>query len=145
MTTRSDIVNTARDYLGTPFHHAGRLPGVGMDCVGLPICIMRELGMIAADFDVPNYVVVPDGKTMLKLCREYLWPIQQIDTRVGDLVVFATDVYPQHVGIIGNYQHGGFSIIHAANNASPPRVIETRLMFSRRMRFVAAFMFPGIA
>ena len=145
MTTRADIVSTARSFIGTPFHHMGRLPGVGLDCVGIPICVMRELGMVAADFDVPNYVGAPDGKTMLATCREFLTPIAQIDTRIGDLTVFATDMHPQHVGVIGNYQHGGFSIIHAANNAVPPRVIETRLMFGRRMRFVAAFAFPGMA
>jgi hypothetical protein len=65
----------------------------------------------------------------------------------GDIAVLITDLLPQHLGLLGDYRHGGLSIIHACNARScvPPRVIETRLMFSRALRFVAAFEFPGIA
>lgn len=143
MIKRDDIVSVARSYLGTPFHHAARLPGVGMDCAGVLICAARELGLVAPDFDVPAYVQSPDG-SMLKWFRLYMTPVSQGEMQPGDAVVFITDVIPQHLGVLGDYAHGGLSVIHAANNARPARVIETRLMFSRSMRFVAAGAFPGI-
>jgi hypothetical protein len=41
---------------------------------------------------------------------------------------------------VGDYVHGGPSIIHAINGRG---VVETRLMFSAGMRFVAGFALPA--
>lgn len=144
MSTRADVVRVARSYLETPWHHMGRLPGVGLDCAGVPVCVARELGQVAPDFDVPAYTPTPDGREMLEWCNTYMTPVAREDMQPGDVVVLITDVYPQHMAILGDYVHGGLSIIHAANAAHPPRVIETRLMWSRTQRFVAAFAMPGI-
>lgn len=144
MTTRADVVRVARSYIDTPFHHMARLPGVGLDCAGVLICASRELGLVASDFDLPAYTPTPDGRTMLEWCDKYMTRIEQSAMQPGDAIVLITDVHPQHLGILGDYLHGGFSIIHAANSATPPRVIETRLMFSRVQRFVAAYSLPGI-
>ena len=144
MKTRTDIVRTARSFIGTPFHHMGRLPGVGIDCAGVLVCAARELDLVAAAFDVPAYTPTPDGRAMLRWCEEYMTQVSQADMRPGDAILLITDLYPQHLGILGDYAHGGLSIIHAANNANPPRVIETRLMFSRSQRFVAAYALPGV-
>jgi cell wall-associated NlpC family hydrolase len=38
------VVTAAERYIGTPFHHQGRLPGVGLDCIGLVLCALREAG-----------------------------------------------------------------------------------------------------
>lgn len=35
MVTRKAIVNAARSWLGTPYHHQASLRGVGCDCLGL--------------------------------------------------------------------------------------------------------------
>ena len=145
MTSRLDIVRVARSYLGTPFAHAQRVPGVGIDCAGLLICVARELGLVAPTFDLPAYDSTPDGKSMLLWCDKVMTRIDRVDLRVGDAMVLITDLRPQHLGIVGDYVHGGFSIIHAAATAFPPRVIETRLMFGRSMRLVAGYSFPGMA
>lgn len=145
MVTRIDVVRTARSYIGTAFHHCGRAPGVGIDCAGVVICTMRELGLAPPGFDVPPYIPIPDGKSMLAQCDEYLTRVTQAAMQPGDVVVLITDQHPQHLGILADYQHGGLSIIHAATNAHPPRVIETRLMFSRAMRYVASYSLPSIA
>lgn len=144
MSIRDDIVAAARGYLGTPFHHRGRLPGVGLDCAGILVCAARELGLVGPAFDVPEYTPTPDGRTMLEWCDRHMTPIDRADMQPGDAIVMITDVFPQHLGILGDYRHGGLSLIHAANNAHPPRVIETRLMFSRVQRFVAAYALPGV-
>jgi hypothetical protein len=141
----SAIAEAARRYLGTPFHHMGRAPGVGLDCAGVLICAARDLGLVAADFDVPPYARVPDGGSLLRWCDQYMTRIPQGDMRAGDAVVVIVDRDPQHLGILGDYRHGGFSIIHAVSRADGSgSVVETRLMFSRAMRFVAAYRFPGV-
>lgn len=131
--------------MGTPFHHMGRLPGVGLDCAGILICSARELGLVAPDFDVPSYLPTPDGRSMLKWCKQYMGvKVSKDSIQPGDAIVLITDKDPQHLGILGDNLNGGLSIIHACNASHPPRVIETRLMFSRILRFVAAYSFPGI-
>ena len=145
MTTRADVVRVARSYLGTPFHHMGRLPGVGLDCAGVLICASRELGLVAPDYDLPAYTTWPDGHSMLEWATARMSRVQQKDMAPGDAIMLIVDRFPQHLGILGDYLHGGLSLIHAANNAKPPRVIETRLLLSRTQRFVATFSLPGIA
>lgn len=145
MTDRADVVRVARSYVGTPWHHRGRQPGVALDCAGVILCAARELGLVAPDFDVPDYTPAPDGHTLLDWCKRYMTPVQREAMEPGDVIVLVTDTHPQHLGILGDYRHGGLSIVHSANNAHPPRVIETRLMFNRRARYVASFVLPGIA
>jgi hypothetical protein len=61
----------------------------------------------------------------------------------GDVVVIAFDRAPGHLGIVGDYLHGGLSIVHALAGACG-RVVETRLEFSRSMRFVRAYRLPRV-
>lgn len=142
MTTRAQIVQEAREWLDTPFHHQARLHRVGVDCVGLVIGVCRSLGLIDPDFDVTAYPRVPDGSSFMHLADQYMDRIDFADAQPGDAVVVSFDLDPQHIGILGDYRHGGFSIIHASSEAG--RVIETRLMFSDHMRFVAAFSLRGV-
>lgn len=144
MSTRADVVRVARSYIGTPWHHMARRPGVGLDCAGVIVCVARELGLVVADFDGPAYKPTPDGEAMVATCKKHMLPVSREAMQPGDVIVIITDAFPQHMAILGDYVHGGLSIIHAANNAHPPRVIETRLMWSRAQRFVAAFALPGI-
>ena len=130
-------VRMAREYLGTPYHHQARLKGHGIDCVGLVVCVARELGVLPFDVDVTGYSRIPDGKALMHHLHAHMDAVDQRDMQPGDVICVAFDKWPQHVGILGNYIHGGLSIIHADNQRG--QVIETRLMFSDAMRFVAAF------
>ena len=49
MITSQQIVDEARRCIGTPWHHAGRLRGVGLDCAGLLVVVMAELGIAIID------------------------------------------------------------------------------------------------
>lgn len=133
------IVETARSWIGTPFHHQARCKGAGVDCVGLVLCVAKELGYVAQDFDVLGYSRRPDGVTLMHHLHAQLDEVSQADMRPGDVVCVAFDALPQHVGVVGDYLHGGLSIIHA--DSRHKRVVETRLMFGAAMRFVAAFRF----
>ena len=142
MTTRADVVTQAREWIGTPFQHQQRTKGVAVDCAGLVIGVCRALGLVAPAFDVGGYARQPDGVSLIKTCNEYMTPVREDDMQPGDAVVVAYDKAPGHMGILGDYRHGGLSIIHAA--MKPPRVIETRLLFTKQMRFIAAYRLPGI-
>ena len=140
--SRQEVVSSARSWLDTPFHHQGRCKGVGVDCIGLVLGVARELALVPPDFEITGYARNPDGVSLMAHAERHMQPLPFAQMQAGDVVVVRFDRDPQHFGVLGNYLHGGLSIIHAAGAVG--RVIETRLMFSAAMRFVAAFQLPGV-
>jgi cell wall-associated NlpC family hydrolase len=140
--TRAAIVAEARSWLGTPWVHQHRTKGVAVDCAGLVIGVARALGIVPACFDVNGYSRWPDG-TLAELCAAHMRRVPQAAMQPGDVLVLAMQTDPQHLGIVGDYRHGGLSLIHAASIAG--RVIETRLMFARNLQFRGAYALPGVA
>ncbi len=147
MIERAEIVSCARALIGTPYRAKARLPGPngGTDCIGLPIMVSWETGGKPRTFDIQGYSMQPDG-TMLSVCREHLIEIGRAEMGLGDLPVLRYGKEPHHVGIVGDYRHGGFSIIHAENYRYH-RVVEHRLWLGDGdpMQFVTAFRMPGVA
>lgn len=138
---RQKIVTAARGWLGTRFHHQGRVRGVGCDCAGLVVGVARELGL--SDFDMTGYARQPDGFMLRHVCDENMTAIPVSDIAPGDVLLFRFEADPQHLAIVGDYAHGGLSIIHAY--APSRKVIETRLDDAWRARIVAAYRLPGVA
>lgn len=139
---RADIVSEARTHIGTPWVHQGRTPGLALDCAGLLIVVARSLELVGQDFDINGYSRIPDG-TMLRWCDEHMQRLPDIE--LGAALVLATKDEPQHMGIVGDYLHGGWSLIHSCNAAKPPRVIETRLMFASNLKLRGIYRMPGVA
>lgn len=128
--------------IGTPFQHQARMPGVGLDCAGLVIAVARRLGLVPANFDITGYQRTPDGLSLERNCDAHLVRIAAADLDGGDVVLIAWgDGDPHHVGIVADYLHGGLSMVHAEGRRHK-RVIETRLLFGRSMRLVAAYRLP---
>lgn len=144
--TRADVITEARSWLDTPYIHQHREKGHGVDCVGLPIGVSRALDLVAADFDVTGYSPNPDGKTLLELCDRYMTRVPTWAMKPGHVLVLRFDQYPQHMGILGDYLHGGLSLIHAfAHSNGKGRVVEHRLdAHARVMRPVQAYALPGV-
>ena len=46
MITREAFVAAVRGFIGTPYRHLGRLPGVALDCAGLVHCGLAECGLV---------------------------------------------------------------------------------------------------
>lgn len=143
--TRAEIVETAREWIDTPFAPQGRTKGSACDCAGLVICVPRECGLVAPDFDVLGYSQKADGTSMVAQCRAYMDEIPPEDALPGDVVAIAFDARTQHLGILADYKYGGLSLIHASNSIDRPRVVEHRLMPHHRMSIRAAFRFRGIS
>jgi cell wall-associated NlpC family hydrolase len=140
---RSTIVATARSLIGTPFRHQGR-DERGLDCAGLLIVVAWRCGIWPAGRDVNGYGRIPDGRTLRALCDESMTPIERDALTPGDAILVCwRDGLPQHLGIAGDYRHGGLSMIHAEERRRAS-VIETRLMFDIHMRYVAAYRMPEV-
>ena len=114
----SALVEAARAYIGTPFHHQGRVRGVGVDCVGLVVCAARDAGYTVKDTTV--YARDPDGASLVGALSEQMQPVEG-GWMPGDVLTFwvVKPGLPQHVGI-----YAGETVIHAPIGR---RVAEHRL------------------
>lgn len=146
MSQRTEIVAAARALVGTPYRAHARVPGPngGTDCIGLPIMVAWECALKPRTFDIQGYSMKPDG-SMLPLCHDLMASIPRDAMQIGDVVVVRYGKEPHHIGVLGDYRHGGLSIIHAENDRHC-KVIEHRLSFGMGdpMSFVAAFRLPGV-
>lgn len=122
--TPSTVVDRARDYIGTPFHHQQRAKGYGVDCVGLIVCAARDAGYAVRD--VTDYSRLPDGKTLVGMLSAQLDTVR-LGWEPGDVMTFwvTKPGLPQHVGIFAYHPDRNWpSLIHAPIGR---RVAEHRL------------------
>lgn len=54
MSTRAVVLAEARSWLGTPYHHQGRIKGAGVDCAMILVDIYHTCGLIP-DIDPKPY------------------------------------------------------------------------------------------
>ncbi len=147
IVTREAIVESGRGLLKTPYVTHQRLPGLtgGIDCIGVPIVVGRQVGSFAPDFDVNGYSMQPDG-SMLPLCDRYMQcRVSKAEMQPGDaLVVSWGDDRAHHVGIVAPHTTyiGHLALIHAYPKQK--MVVEHRIEFNNFMRFVSAYRFPGV-
>lgn len=143
--TAAQIVALARARLGVRYQHQGRSNGQAFDCAGLPIDIGRELGLDVQD--VAGYGRTPVPAKMRAALDANLERVHGASTamQVGDIAWLRFDREPQHLAIVGDYLHGGFSLIHAYNGAGLCKVIEHRLDATWLERIVAVWRYRGIA
>ena len=110
MVTRADIVAAARTWIGVRWQHQGRTRH-GIDCIGLPVVVAFELGLIAA-MPAADYPRRPNGTFLARFRETALIEILPNQVQSGDVLVFAQQTAPCHCGILTTL-HGESAIIHA--------------------------------
>jgi NlpC/P60 family putative phage cell wall peptidase len=138
--TRAEIVAEARSWLGTRFHHQGRLKGVGVDCAGLVVGVAEAMGMTVQDQS--DYSRFPDGEMLEQVCDQQMTRVPLSEIQPGDILLMRFEQDPQHLAIVGDYEFGGLSIIHSYIQARG--VVETRLDDAWLGRVFAAYRLPGV-
>lgn len=134
----SRLVEIARSYLGTPFHHQGRLPGVGLDCAGVVVCAARELGI--AVNDVQGYGRIPSNGLFPAAVEGHCDKIPQGMVQPGDLMMFAFRAEPQHIAVVS--QVAPTMLIHAYSDVG--RVVENRLDDAWQKRLRGCYRLRGV-
>lgn len=130
---REAFVAVARSYVGTPFHHGGRLPGVGLDCIGVPACAARARGFAVRD--MLAYPLRPNGM-LRKIIEERL--VKVSDKLPGDLLLMAFNgLPPHHLAIFA-----GKTIIHA--HVAARKCVEQDWTQYWGARTVVIFRFPEL-
>ena len=135
--TGSQIVDEARTWINTPFHHQGRVKSVGVDCAGVVIGTADALGLISSFEDKP-YAKSPSANQLRTTLKNYMIEIPVSEALPGDVLLFAFDREPQHVGFLTD-----IGILHAY--AQVRKCIEHSLDDTWGKRIRGAYRFKGIA
>lgn len=137
-----NVVQIARSWLGTPYHHQASCRGVGADCLGLVRGVLREL--YGNDAEVPpaysrDWAEASQTETMLDAAKRHLASVEVDNINAGDVVIFRyrRRTLAKHAGIMTDHSH----FIHAMEGGP---VSEVALTHWWRRRIAAAFSFPGI-
>lgn len=139
-----NVEDTARSFVGTPFRHQGRIPGVGLDCVGVVAKTAHLLGI--SDYDWTNYQRRASwaGEFESHFSRN-MDRVRVPDIRAGHVAIFRQEGFPCHCGVIGSRSGRGLSLIHAY---LPRRaVVEEDFIgeWTAGDRIMAAFAYRGVA
>lgn len=125
----SQIIDCARSYLNTPFRHRGR-NRAGIDCAGLVICTLTDLGLMPNEYLEQLYSRVPKLGLVPSTLDRFFSKVSAIEA--GDLIVFSFLNNPCHVGFFT-----GDTIIHAYEERG--KVIEDDYLLKWERRFNSAY------
>lgn len=152
------VIAEARCWIGTRFHHQGRLKGGvsggGCDCLGLLIGVASALQLKSRVRDVSgaqlplvacdgaDYGMIPDSARLLEGLQSHLF---WVDGEMGlaDVLLMNIDGAPQHLGLASQLQDGAWGVIHAYAGAG--KVVEHRLDRGWRRRVTAVFRIADLA
>lgn len=140
--TRDAIVQAARSWLGTPYHHQAALSGVGCDCLGLVRGVWRTL--YGDDVEVPasysrDWADASGVETMLDGAARHLIAIAPHQAAAGDVLIFRlrTGCVAKHAAILS----GADTFVHAMEGGPVSEVV---LSAWWRRRIAGAFQFPSL-
>lgn len=127
------FIAAARGSVGTRFQHGGRLPGVGLDCIGVIVCAAQAAGY--ATQDRKAYPLRPNGELQPELDRQM---VRVTERAPGDVLLMRFEGDPHHLAI-----YTGETLIHAYAQAK--KCVEQPFSQWWAARTVAAYRFPEIA
>ena len=113
MMKNLEAVDEAMTWLGTPYHHQGRVKGVGVDCATLLCEVYEAVGLIE-HYDPGPY---PPDWHMHQMGQRYLEHIQKFcvqvtDPQPGDIVLYHFGKCISHAAIVIEWPTIIHSYIH---------------------------------
>ena len=119
---REAVITEARTWLGTPYHHHGRLKGVGVDC-GQSLCAIYEAAGVTAPIDPGTYSTAWHLHRNEELYVQWLERVGAVRTeqpQAGDVALFRFGRTFSHGGVLVDRHTVLHAYVHQA-------VILTRL------------------
>lgn len=145
MIKRSTIIPTARTYCGVKWEHQGRNKDVGIDCIGLPVLVARDLGLEVRD--VQGYGRTSEGRQLIKELDKSLVRLKPMGRKDGSVLVFQDALMPMHVA---------FYYLRKMEGRLEPYIIHSQMGFFGRdgkvvdvpltddMKVIAEYDLPGV-
>lgn len=142
MPTRQQIVEAARQWLGTPYLHQASICGTGTDCLGLIRGVYRDLfGFEPENIPpyTPNWAEMSREETLADAGSRHLRAISPFSAHEGDVLLFRFRMGSpaKHAAIKSNDK----MMIHAYSGRA---VCETYITSWWERRIAYAFKFPGL-
>lgn len=131
---RSEISAAAFAMVGTPFHPQARMPGVGLDCIGVVVCVARQLGIPHSDLTA--YPMRPNG--MLQPLLDAQLVRVKREPQEGDVLLMSFDGEPHHVAVMVD----GNRIVHAYSTVR--KCVVQSYTDHWRAKVRAVYEFPGV-
>lgn len=100
---RSDVIREAMTWLGTPWHHRGRVKGVGVDCAQFLALVYEAAGAIAP---VPeqhypvDWHLSREEPRFLAEVRRHAVPVPEASALPGDVAMFNFGRHAAHGAIV---------------------------------------------
>jgi NlpC/P60 family putative phage cell wall peptidase len=136
---RCAVIASAETWLGTPYHHAARLKGVGCDCLTLLAEVYHAAGIIPL-IEIPYYP--PDWhlhrgvERYIDGMRDYAHEIVGAQPAPGDVALFRFGRCFSHGAIVTEWPR----LIHAWHAGGVMRGDATQsLLTGRAVRFFSPF------
>jgi NlpC/P60 family putative phage cell wall peptidase len=108
---RAAVVAEAASWIGTPFHHAGRIKGGGVDCLMLLAEVYERAGVtghVAPPFYVPDWHLHRDAERYVEGLLSYARPIDG-PPLPGDVALFRFGRTFSHGAIVADWPR----LVHA--------------------------------
>ncbi|MEE9451183.1 MAG: NlpC/P60 family protein [Gammaproteobacteria bacterium] len=143
MILRRAILRETTTWLGTPWHHQGRIKANtqfkgGVDCAGLIIAIGNQFNVLSeAHFDYRAYGQELQQNFLRKQFEKYLIPVD--NPQGGDILLLLIGQKIQHAGLL-TFSN---TLIHACSQAGC--VIESRLTDKFWQRVVGTYRYPRLS
>src|SRR5208283_5940831 len=113
---RAAVVAAARSWIGTPYHHAADVKGVGVDCALILVRVFCDLGLVEP-FDPRPYtrdwMVHRDEERYLGFLLARAKIVEA--PGAGDVILFRVGAFYGHGGIGTKTEH--WTIVHALAKA----------------------------
>ncbi len=142
--SNEEIITEARSWLETPFHHQGRVRGVGVDCIGLIVEVARALklpsasGGLVADYDERDYPREPDGERLqMMLGRHFIQDEREKSNEGNNFPPRRSQRFrlPHEGGVTNDVRIGLFRMRHQPQHVG--------LVFSEQCAVGSEKSFPG--
>lgn len=131
----ADIVAAARECLGTPFAHQGRILNRALDCAGVAVHAARQCGHEVSEPSA--YSRMPNNAMLEYWLGQQPFLERATVPQAGDLLLMRFTGEPQHLAVFT-----GENIVHAYESVG--KVVEHILDAKWRRRIVAVYRFKGV-
>jgi len=138
------VVDAARGWLGTPYHHQAAVKGAGCDCLGLIRGVYAEVLGQVPESPPPysrDWGEMRGEETLILAARRHLREVGKQALRPGDVLIFRmkTGAIAKHAGIVTAIRDGAPTrLIHAQEGVG---VTEINLSRWWKRRIAAVFRF----
>jgi cell wall-associated NlpC family hydrolase len=101
---RQRVVEVAKSWLHTPYHHMGRVKGVGVDCATFLCEVYREAGIsnyIDLDFYPMDWALHRDKERYLETILKYTHIVSR--AKMADIIIYRFGRVASHSAIVTQY------------------------------------------